>query len=167
MEGSDYLQTCAEVAVALAGFAALVVAIRQRGADGIPPLVRRLVLSLIERSLVATLLALLPELLWGLGLPPRAVWAIASGALSAYVATLAWRVVTPDVRREVVGSFLSLPLFGLTYSVGIVVILLQLAHALGIGLQQSVWWYLVGVAWLLASVGYLFYFVIRGWASEA
>jgi hypothetical protein len=40
MEGSEYLLTCAEVAVALAGFSALVVAIGGRGDSSIESLSR-------------------------------------------------------------------------------------------------------------------------------
>jgi len=53
------------------------------------------------------------------------------------------------------------------WGIGLFVLALQVAHALGLGFQQSVWWYLVGLTWLLVSAGYLFYLAIRGWARVA
>jgi hypothetical protein len=164
MEGSEYLLTCAEVAVALAGFSALVVAVRQRGTDELPLGYRGLVSSLIERSLVAIFLSFLPILLSGLGVSPPRVWLVSSGVLAAYVIALAWRNRALRTREPETRELISGSAYSILYVLGILVLVLQLAHALGIGVQQSVWWYLVGLTWLLMSVGYLFYFAIRGWA---
>ncbi|RKX35527.1 MAG: hypothetical protein DRP64_19290 [Verrucomicrobia bacterium] len=167
MEGSDYLLTCAEVAVALAGFSALVVAVRQRGDDELAPLDRSLVSSLIERSLVAVFFSFLPILLHGLGISPARVWFVTSGGLSAYVVTLAWRGAVLRKREPQFSELISGPIFYIIWALGLFVLALQSAHALGLGVQQSVWWYLVGLTWLLVSVGYLFYLAIRGWARAA
>lgn len=43
MEGSEYLLTCAEVAVALAGFSALIIALTNRGDSSIDPVSRAVV----------------------------------------------------------------------------------------------------------------------------
>ena len=67
MPGSEYLLTCAEVAVALAGFSALVVAIMDRGSRENAAFSRGLVASLVERSLFALFFSLVPVLLGGLG----------------------------------------------------------------------------------------------------
>ena len=167
MEGSDYLLTCAEVAVALAGFSALVVAVRQRGGEDLPPHYRGLVGLLIERSLVAVFLSLLPVLLVGLAVPPPRVWFLASGVLAAYITSLAWRTAVLRRREPSLGEFVDGAMFFILYGLGLLVLVLQLAHALGLGVQQSVWWYLVGLTWLLMSIAYLFYFAIRGWARSA
>ena len=167
MEGADYLLTCSEVAVAFAGFSALVVVIRQRGADELSPSYRSLVASLIERSLVAVFLSLLPILLSGLGVSPSRVWSLMSGTLGIYIISLAWRSAVARKRNPLVREFISGSMFSVIYVFGVLVLMLQIAHALDIGVQQSVWWYLVGLTWLLMSAGYLFYIAIRGWARAA
>ncbi len=164
MEGSEYLLTCAEVGVALAGFSALVVALRQGGPVEIGP---GIVATLLERSLVATLFSFLPLLLSGLSLPPPHLWFLSSGSLGGYILSLVWRGATIRKRVPMVAKNLSGPMFLLLYIAGVLVLLLQFGHALGVGIQQSVWWYLVGLTWLLASVCYLFYLTIRAWARAA
>ncbi len=49
MEGSEYICTAAEVGVALAGFAALVVAIRHREASSLSDIDKLVIASLVER----------------------------------------------------------------------------------------------------------------------
>jgi hypothetical protein len=162
LEGSEYLLTCAEIGVALAGFAALVVAIRQRGAEPLPPLHRGLVALLIERGLVATFLSLLPILISGLGVSTRVLWLSSSLSFALYGLSMAWRSAA---NRGEIGSagLVPSPAFNALMLVGVLIIALQVAHAFGLGLSQSVWWYSVGVTWLLASAAYLFFFTIRDW----
>ena len=167
MEGSDYLLTCAEVAAALAGFSALIVALSPEGSDGLAAQYRGLVGSLVERSLVAVFLSFLPVLLNGVGTPPEITWLLSSGALAGYIITVAWRSLARWRNDPSFSDLVSGRAFTFTYSAGVVVLALQIAHALGIGLQQHVWWYLVGLTWLLASVAYVFYFGIRRWAYDA
>ena len=164
MEGSDYLLTSAEVSVALAGFTALVVVLRQGTPRGIPA---GLVISLVERSLVSTVLSLLPVLLSGLSVPPSHLWFTSSGLLGLYVASLAWRGATLRRREPAAAEMISGPAFLLLFALGPLVVILQIANAVGIGVEQSVWWYLVGLTWVLSSVCYLFYFAIRSWARAA
>ena len=164
MDGSDYLLTTAELAVALAGFSALIVVLRQNDSRGIPA---GLVSTLIERSLVATLLSLLPLLLSGLGVPAPQLWFVASGLLGTFIVSIAWRGATLRSRVPEAAEQISGPAFALMYVLGLVVMVLQFANALGVGVQQSVWWYLVGLTWLLASVCVLFFLSVRGWARAA
>lgn len=166
MEGSDFLLTCAEVAVALAGFSALVVALGRRGADDLAVQYRGLVGSLIERSLVAVFLSFLPILLFGLGVSPRLLWFASSGALAAYIVSLAWRSARLRKRDPTLEALVAGPAWGVLFGLGVLVLLLQLVHAVGLGIHQSVWWYLVGLTWLLVSVAYVFYFAVRRWARD-
>jgi hypothetical protein len=167
MEGADYLLTCAEVAVALEGFSALVVALGGRPDSGVDPLSRGLVGTLIERSLIAMFFSLAPVLLSGLGLAPARIWLACSGILAAYILSLAWRSATLRRRDATFADLLEGPLFATLMALGVVVLLLQIAHAFALGIEQSVWWYLVGVTWLLLAASYLFYFAIRRWARDA
>jgi len=161
MDGSEYLLTTAEVAVALAGFSALIIVLRQSRSTGIPS---GLVASLIERSLVATLLSFLPLLLGGLGVPERVLWSGASGLLAIYIASLAYRGVVNRRSEPALAALVSSPLYGASYALGLAVMLLQFANALGIGVQQGVWWYLTGLTWLLGSVCLVFFVAVRAWA---
>jgi hypothetical protein len=167
MEGSEYLLTCAEVAVALAGFSALVIAIGGRGDSSIEPLSRGVVGILIERSLFAVFFSLAPVLLTGLSVAPARVWLICSGTLAAYIVSLAWRSAATRRKEPGLSEFLAGPAFAILMALGLLVLLLQIAHAFGLGLQQNVWWYLVGLTWLLLSAAYMFYLAIRRWARAA
>jgi hypothetical protein len=167
VEGSDYLLTCAEIGVALAGFSALVVAVHQRGTEPLSAMDRRLVALLIERGLMATFFSLLPVLLAGLNVPEKALWFSSSLLVAAYGLSMGWRSAASRWNdREAPDIVAPLPFYALLV-VGLSVVFLQIIHALGFGIEQSVWWYLVAVTWLLTSAGYLFFFVIRGWMRSA
>jgi hypothetical protein len=164
MEATDYLLTCAEIAAALAGFAALIVALSDRQRDRLLP---SLVATLIERSLVALMLSLLPALLLGLGVGSRLLWAVCSGLLAAYVLSLAIR--SAALRRaepDLWASMLAGPVFVALYACGIGVLALQAFNATGLFVTPDVWWYLVGLSWLLASVCYHFFIFVRSWSRN-
>jgi len=168
VEGSDYLLTCAEVGVALAGFSALIVAVRQRGSEPLSVADRHSVTLLIERGLASTFLELLPIVLLGLEVSENTLWAASSATFVAYALSIVLRSLAS--RRDDPGTFPELVGgpggFALLAS-GLAVIALQVLHALGIGVRQGPWWYAVGVTWLLASAAYLFYFVVRAWMNRA
>ncbi|MGH0029317.1 MAG: hypothetical protein ACQGVC_05975 [Myxococcota bacterium] len=164
MEASDYLLTCAEIGVALAGFAALIVAVRQRGAEPLPARDRRYVALLIERGLVATFFALLPIVLGGVGVPGQALWAGISAAFCAYAISLAQRSGTDRrAEPETFHTVVEQPVYYALLFTGWAVIALMAAHALGLGIERNAWWYAVAVTWLLTTAGYLFFFVVRSW----
>ena len=73
MEGSDYMYATAEVGVALAGFAAIVIALRRKEDSSLSDAPKLVVASLIERGLVAAFLSFLRILLSGLSLSDRLV----------------------------------------------------------------------------------------------
>jgi hypothetical protein len=37
---------------------------------------------------------------------------------------------------------------------------------LGVGMQQSAWWYGVGITWLLAAAGHRFFYLILRWFRQ-
>ncbi|TYC62514.1 hypothetical protein FMN52_01790 [Marinobacter sp. BW6] len=139
MEGSDYLLTCAQVAVALAGFSALIVALGGQDNSGVDPLSRGLVGTLIERSLVSVFFSLGPILLSGLNLATSLLWLICSAGLAAYIASLVWRSATLRRKERALNDFLTGPAFAILMILGLLVILLQIANAFNLGLRQSVW----------------------------
>jgi hypothetical protein len=96
------------------------------------------------------------------------VWLFSSGTFVAYGVSLAVRAIKIQRSERILASeLLSEVAFRILLSIGLLVVLLQSAHAVGIGLQQSVWWYLICVTWLLTSAGYSFFFVIRSWVRRA
>jgi hypothetical protein len=167
MEGSEYLLTSAEIGVALAGFAALVIVVRQRAADELSYGDRIAVASLIERGLMAALFSFLPLLLLGLGLAAGVVWFCASGTLSIYMFSLAWRSAANRKRDPQTSELVLRPLYITLTTIGLAMAVVQAAHSIGVGIQQSVWWYLLGLTWLLTAAGYIFVFVVRGWVRSA
>ena len=88
-------------------------------------------------------------------------------ASAVWLTRLAWRGATLRRRVPEAAELSSRPVFALLYVLGLVVMVLQFANALGVGVQQSVWWYLVGLTWLLASVCVLFFLSVRAWARAA
>jgi hypothetical protein len=154
------MYTSAEIGVALAGFAALVILFRQRQDSLLSNTDRLVVASLVERGLMAAFFSFLPILLFGLGLAERIMWFISSGAFVAYGVSIMIRSIRA---RKISGPVAPNPAFYILFAIGALIVALQICHALGIGIKQSVWWYLVALTWLLVSAGYRFYFVLRGW----
>jgi hypothetical protein len=129
------LQTHAEVAIALAGFASVVAAL-SRPLDAFA---RQRFLSLLALSLIQVLGCLLP--LWGADLLARsgAAWRLMSAALLVlnlarlwYLVVLPGRTLDRHVRR-ILGPFVN----GLVWTVGYTMLLLLLANTLGFPFQPS------------------------------
>ena len=148
--------------MAISGFAALALAIRSRTTAEYTAFERNLVASLVERGLAVAFLALLPLLLHSFGLADGAIWAGSSGTFLAYgVWTLARGI---RARRTGVNQDLaSRRVLNALLAAGVVVLLLQLANALNVGVDQGVSWYLLAVTWLLFSAAYRFWFFLAAW----
>lgn len=162
MDGDSYLYALVPAGVALAGFSAIALALESRAAQQSEMRTKAVIARLVERSLMASLFALLPALLLGLGLSERIVWLIASGSLAGYGA---FRLVqTFRHHRETmvqmgVGRASSLAL-GL---IAVAVIIVQVLNATGFVLSQGLWWYALGVSWLIVTAGYTFVVYLRAW----
>ena len=161
MDGSEYISTTAELGVGLAGFAALFIAIRGPESSSLSQVDRLLIANLIERGLVAALMSLLPILLFGLSFPESIVWFLLSGTFAIYGIALAIRSTSNFKRNP--NRLISAPWFYTLALMGMAMVVLQLMHAFGLGIHQSVWWYLVAVTWLLFTAGYWFFFVLLRW----
>ena len=83
MEPDQALQTIAEVAIALAGFASLVAVIRQRGSVGWSPRALAGFRFMVELSLSAVVFSIVPFWLSSLALTEPLVWAWSSAGLAA------------------------------------------------------------------------------------
>ena len=69
--------------------------------------------------------------------------------------------------RKLSRGLASNPSFYILFAIVILMVALQVCHALGRGLKQSAWWYLLAVTWLLVSAVYRFFFVLGGWVRSA
>jgi hypothetical protein len=116
MEGSDILQTLAEVAIALTGFTGIVVALRGRAGESLSGFAFVRFRILLVASLAAVAFALLPFLLHHAGLPSNALWSTCSGVVAVFMVPIAvhdiranreYADVMPAIDRQIV------PLLGL------------------------------------------------------
>jgi hypothetical protein len=82
MDASSTLQTLCEVAIAIAGFTAVVIAIRPVGARSDPVFFRWSLQFLTASVAAALFFSVLPLSLLAFELSPRPVWAVSSGALA-------------------------------------------------------------------------------------
>lgn len=162
MVGENYLYTLVEAGVALAGFSAIALVLESRSAQQSETLQKIVIARLVERSLMVPLFALLPTLLSGLDLPERVVWLISSGSLAAY-GTL--RLVQTIRRRRDTAAHLGVgrASISLLFLIAVVVIIVQVLNAIGLVLSQGVWWYALGVTWLLVTAGYTFVIYLQAW----
>jgi hypothetical protein len=94
VEGSDILQTIAEIAIALTGFTGIVVALGGRTRDGFSGFVMVRFRILLVASLAALAFALLPILLHHLAVPAAVVWSLSSAVVAAFMVP----IVILDVR---------------------------------------------------------------------
>jgi len=162
----DYLYACVEAGVALSGFAALALAIRSRDEATHTPYERALVASLVERGLVAALLALMPLLLESFQLDQQTLWAACSGAFLLYGATIVFRGIRFRQLTEAEG-FVERHIFIALFATGVLVLITQLFNIVSLGFEPGARWFLLGVTWLLFSAGYVFWFFLRAWVRSA
>lgn len=162
MDGGSYLYALVEAGVALAGFSAIALALESRGAQQGEARQKAVVARLVERSLMASLFALLPTLMSGLGLSERILWLIASGSLAGYGA---FRLVhTMRNHKETMMQMEVRPATRLVLAlIAVAVIIIQVLNAIGFVLSQGQWWYALGVTWLMVTAGYTFVIYLRAW----
>jgi hypothetical protein len=98
MADAEFLFTVAEVAVALAGFAALVTIVSQRQHDAAERgrAARHFLLSLVFASLLTVAFALLPYVPLRFGLPADAAWRVSSAIFA-----VAWVVYVISAMRRI------------------------------------------------------------------
>jgi hypothetical protein len=161
LEATEFLYTSAEVGVAISGIAALMVALGQGRRGAIDALTIIYVGSIVERGLASAFFALLPILISGFELSSRVLWLLSSGLLAGYILSLAYRSYWNRKRDGTLRASLDGITFGLLMIIGLLMAGLQIAHASGLLLEQNIWWYTLGVAWLLVTMGYIFMIFLR------
>ena len=155
MTGADALLTTAEVAVAFAGFASVVTVFRRRE-DGSwePPDVVRFQL-MITASLSVVFFALLPFALEFFGPREPIIWATASVVLASYLVVLLGLIMRRTVSllsSRALSPFVAWPFLG----GGLLVIVLQVLNAAGLGPDRELGPYFLGLLYLLVLSGVSF-----------
>jgi len=155
VQGADVLLTIAELAVAFAGFASVVVLFQHRDPGHWPAAVGIRLRTMIESSLVTLFAALLPFVLHHLGLAGPSLWTICSLALAIGTTAFALRIWRRS--REVVASgglsgAFSAAMGALTACVVVVLVL----SAADVGPARGFGPYLLGVTWSLVFASLMF-----------
>ena len=143
MPYADELRTLAEIAVALAGFTGIVVALERRSAPSHSGTNRARLRELLLSSLGVAFFAFMPTLLSGFSGDDRWAYRVSQVPFAAYhvlLMVLFFRSAT--IIQLAMTEWLTLPL-------GLGTILLQLATALGFFSNQLYVVYFLGLLWLL------------------
>jgi len=85
VEGSEILQTIAEVAIGLTGFTGIFVALGEHGGEALTGFGKARFRILLAGSLAALIFALLPFLLHYNAVPPRTIWSSCSALVALYM----------------------------------------------------------------------------------
>ena len=154
MDHQDLLQTLAEVSVALAGFSGVVSVFGRRHTGEWDPADRLHLSFMLETSLAALFLSLLPFALLSVELPPRSTWAIMSSVLAAFL-VVAFGAATYRYRRLSGDQRIGLGrIYGAAMTLGdSSVIALQLFNVFS---AREFSLYLIGLIWLLFSCAFSF-----------
>jgi hypothetical protein len=156
MEPAEALTTAAQIAVALAGFAGVVVVFRRESVHEWPAVDKFRLRLLLLNSVLPFGLCMLGLLLLTVESASTAIWELCSGA-SFVVLSLFAVSVTADFRRlsgQRLRSMRSNAVFFIFSALGMVATLLQLYNA---ALLQAFWPFFAGIAFQL--VGAMFQFV--------
>ncbi len=146
LPGAAYFYTLAQVGISFAGFAAILMSLRNMRGSGMSRFHLWVARSYVQSGLVTAMNALLSPLLFGLGLSERMTWQVASafiGLQSLVLISLAprqWRAVTSrpiDTRLKV------------QIASGLAVNALLLANAAGWPFQPTGGLVMLAVSWNL------------------
>ena len=148
MPGADALFTIAEVGVAFAGFASVVVVFGRRDDDGFRPADRIRFQLMISASLSVVLLAMLPFAFLLLGIDESVVWASCSIGFAVLTLSIIARTMRAALRSASRGG-ISRVVMWTTFAIASVAVALQLLNAAAIGFDREVGPYYAGLLCLL------------------
>ena len=154
MVGSDVLLTIAELSIAFAGFASIVVAFQHGEPSTWPPAVPVRLRAMIESSLGTMFCSLLPFLLYYWGIDGAALWSASSAIASAALAILT--VIFYQRARPFLGGGLSKTFTFTVAAVAVVVIVLQISNVLGVPAPANFGNYLAAIIWSLGVAAMVF-----------
>jgi hypothetical protein len=149
VQGGEALSAIAEVGLGLAGFTGILVALGRSQAAFSRPEMLRLLLLLVS-SLGAVFLALLPFALHESGVEGAACWRLSSVLLAAFTSSsLAYLGYRIQQHRGEFGELFSTAVFVIVTTGSILIVVLQLVNAVGVGAPPRSGPYLFGLLWLL------------------
>ena len=153
MQGSDVLAIIAEIGAALAGFSGIVVALRQRSAEGWPVAEVLRLRFMLYMSVFTFLFALLPFAPFYLGAPSAFTWRLSSLALALAFGAL---LVVYAARARPAQSGLDARWWYGYMSTGSTLVALLVANTAGLLGGPSFGLYLIGLFWLLLFTATVF-----------
>ncbi len=119
---------------------------------------------IIERGLIAALLAMFPVLLNHFDISGTLLWRISSGVFAVYAISLLVRRY--KARNKGLRILLhSIPFWAL-FITGVAIVIIQLLNAAGAFTAHHLGWYLLGLTWLIVTAGYVFGFSIHAWTRN-
>ena len=161
MDGANYLYTCAQISIAIVGFSSIAVALRQKQGSNFDEQDGHRIRIIIERGLMAALLAILPLLLNHFGISGILLWRISSGVLAAYtISLLVRRYMARNKGFRIVLNPIS---FWALFVTGVAIAIIQLLNTAGVFSIFHLGWYLLGLTWLIVTAGYVFGFSVYAW----
>jgi hypothetical protein len=147
VEGEGLFSTIASVAISLAGFSGIVLAVGRQGAT-LTETERYRFAVLMWNALGATFLAVAPMVLHELD-PEVALWQVSSGAMAVADATAVWVWATRSLQQmRIAPQIFNLPTFRTLLGMHVANIALQMLA--GLGLVDGPGTYAVGLLVLLA-----------------
>ena len=160
MEGSEALAALAEIAIGIAGFAAIALVL-SRNRDSLSPELLFIIRTMIVNSVLTAFLALFPWVLESVTLLPPEVWRWSSGAWVLCVLFVVWPVYIREQRalalRNDAGVFrLSIVGWGL----GGLALIVHFANLFGWPLDPSFSAFYLGLWLALGVAGISFVFLI-------
>jgi len=155
LQGAGILQLIAEVAVALAGFSGVVVALGRRSGGAWKSSDKTRLRTMLDLSFLAALLAIVPFIFFHGGMDSSSVWAWSSGLGALVMGTRLIRAL-PKIALFWRDSSVNRPLMVTMRSLQAAIVLALCANATGFGLSQSFTPYLTALVGLLVMSGLMF-----------
>lgn len=164
MEGEGALFIVVEFAVGMAGFGGIIVALTGRGGEGDQTRLFEFadLLSLFANALGAAFLALVPVALGFLDVAPASIWRIASGLVVTFQLSMV-AFGMREARR--LGEPLPAYYKRFAWTVGGVVLLLQLANIAGVPREPGIAFFFIALLWHLAFAAIGFVRLVARYAS--
>jgi len=159
LQGADVLLTIAELAVAFAGFASVVVLFQHRDPRQWPPAVVVRLRTMIESSLATLFSALFPLILYHFGLSGGMLWTACSLLLALSLAATS-AVIWRRSRGPLARGDLSRPFSATVFAITVLVFVVLLLNAGEVLFHQSFGPYLLGVSWHLVFASLMFLRVV-------
>jgi hypothetical protein len=149
MEISGFLQTIAQIGVAIAGFSGLIVTLR-KDAGPLTSVQKYRLQILLSMAFGAMFLSLLPDLLLSFGIPADRMWKVCSSLLALYsIVFLGWLIPATLRINEIDPDIFNWAAFSRMATGHVIVVLVQLAFLFSIFNMPATAAFATGLIWYL------------------